>query len=251
MQRVVRFTRELHGGETGPDIEAVNRALARAGFLDGLSKLMSKPRRFRRVYNASKQRGVNKARAKTNRPQNGVYDRQLHDYLVRLDAFDAYAVKLLGQYRPAADGDDSVLKPARDKTRDRVVARGMRYYHFRDRIAYSQARPTQLRLPRETTRLDCSGLVAACMDFAGVLMSVDWRWTNTWTQIHLGREVPLEHARPGDIVFYGTAPNNPTHEALYLGDGRVLSNGHHPMGIYPVDYRGDRVGIRDMIGDPA
>lgn len=146
------------------------------------------------------------------------------------------------------DGDDSVVAAPKLTVRERVVIRAKRYHHFRERIRYSQARPTQLRLPRETTRLDCSGLVAACMDFAGVLPKVDWRYTNTWTQIKLGKPVTLASARPGDVVFYGPSAGNPTHEALYIGDGKVISNGHYPMGIYPVDYRGDRIAIRDLIG---
>lgn len=247
----VRFARELHGGETGQDVEGVARALARAGFLGGLAKLMSKTPAFRRTYNASKRAAVDRARAKIKLPATGVYDQSVHTYLERLGAFDTYAAKLISGYRAPADGDNTIVPVAPTGARARVVNRGLRYHHYRAQIAYSQARPTQLRIPRETTRLDCSGLVAACMDYAGVLTSVDWRFTNTWSQIKLGRPVTLEHARAGDVVFYGTSPTNPTHEALYLGDGRVLSNGHYPMGVYPVDYRPDRVAIRDLIGDPA
>jgi hypothetical protein len=169
---------------------------------------------------------------------------------------------------PHQDGDDRKAIP-KLTAREKVLIRGLRYYHFHSKIAYSQARPTQLRLPRETTRLDCSGLVAACMDFAQVMPKVDWRWTNTWVQIQFGRAVMLAKARPGDVVFYGPAKGNPTHEALFLGTlgqlrdlidvpsevasrmGRgphVLSNGHYPMGIYPVDYRDDRIQIRDLVG---
>ena len=162
------------------------------------------------------------------------------------------------------DGDDRLVQTQLTAAQ-KILVRGTRYYHFRDRIAYSQARPTQLRLPRETTRLDCSGLVAACMDFAGVMPNVDWRYTNTWVQIQLGRQVakPL----PADVVFYGHN-GNPTHEALYLGTlaqlrtqitvpaevaaemkGRgacVLSHGSYPMKILPVDYRGDRIQVRRL-----
>jgi hypothetical protein len=167
------------------------------------------------------------------------------------------------------DGDDRVVRSV-VSARDKVLVRGLRYYHFRHNIRYSQARPTQLRLPRETTRLDCSGLVAACMDFAGVMPKVDWRYTNTWIQIRFGVARTLAGARPGDVVFYGPAANDPTHEALFLGTltqlrnlvdvpaevarrfltggPHVLSNGHYPMDIYPVDYRSDRVAIRDIIG---
>lgn len=95
-----RFTREMRGGETGPDVEGVGRALARADFLDGLAKFMSKVPSFRRTYNASRERGVNRARAKLKLTQNGVYDRRVHEYLERLDAFDAYAQKLMLDYAP-------------------------------------------------------------------------------------------------------------------------------------------------------
>lgn len=169
----------------------------------------------------------------------------------------------------SSDHDDRVAIP-KLSARQKALIRGFRYYHFRGKIAYSQARPTQLRLPRETTRLDCSGLVAACFDFAGVLPKVDWRWTNTWVQIKLGRKVTLARARPGDVVFYGPRKGDPTHEAMFLGKLKelrrlvkvpdeiarhmtgpgdyVLSNGHYPMDVYPVDYRDDRIEIRDLIG---
>ena len=171
---------------------------------------------------------------------------------------------------PMKDGDDRVAIP-KLTGRQKAVIRGTRYYHFRGKIAYSQARPTQLRLPRETTRLDCSGLVAACMDFAQVMPRVDWRWTNTWVQIKLGRKVTLKAARPGDVVFYGPRAGDPTHEAMFLGTlaqlrrlitvpaevasqfhgtgPHVLTNGHYPMQIQPVDYRPDRLEIRDLIGE--
>jgi hypothetical protein len=95
-----RFTRELRGGETGPDVEGVGRALARAGFLDGLTKFVQKQPSVRRTYGDGKKRGVNRARAKIKLAQTGVYDRRVHEYLERLDAFDAYAEKLMLDYAP-------------------------------------------------------------------------------------------------------------------------------------------------------
>src|SRR5262245_42625698 len=100
-----KFTRELHGGvrgeETGPDVEGVGRALARAGFLEGIAKFANKLPAFRSTYNESKRKGVNRARAKIKLAQTGVYDRKVHEYLERLDAFDAYAAKLMLDYAPA------------------------------------------------------------------------------------------------------------------------------------------------------
>jgi hypothetical protein len=95
-----RFTRELRGGEVGPDVEGVGRALARAGFLDGLTQFVQKAPTVRRTYGPGKERGVNRARAKLGIPKTGVYDRRVHEYLERLDAFDAYAAKLMLDYAP-------------------------------------------------------------------------------------------------------------------------------------------------------
>lgn len=69
--------------------------------MDGLAKFMSKVPTFRRTYNDSKRRAVDRARAKIKLPQSGVYDRRVHEYLERLDAFDAYAQKLMLDYAPA------------------------------------------------------------------------------------------------------------------------------------------------------
>lgn len=155
---------------------------------------------------------------------------------------------------PHSDNEDMARVPGQrsvkrteTEIRKAIVFWGMRYYKFRKRILYSQQRPTQMRWPRLTTRLDCSGLVACCMKKAKVRPNVDWRYTNTWIQINFGHEVSYESARPGDVVFYGTSRSNPTHEALYLGNGQVLSMGHYPMGIYSIDYRSDRVMIRSFL----
>lgn len=105
-----RFARELHGGETGPDVEGVARALARAGFLEGLAKLTAKTPGFRRTYNRSKQTGVNHVRASLKLPPNGVYDKRVHAELERLDAFDAYAASLMGQWKQPSAQDKAFAR---------------------------------------------------------------------------------------------------------------------------------------------
>lgn len=155
------------------------------------------------------------------------------------------------------DGNDGDVKVPASKhvkrveskaeKRKRIVNFAMKYHANRWHIRYSQSRPSQLRWPKFMTASDCSGLVAAVMHHCKVRPQTDWRWTNTWVQIQFGREVKLESARPGDVVFYGSSRTNPTHEALYLGGGKVLSNGSYPMGVYPVDYRDDRVMVRSFL----
>lgn len=129
-------------------------------------------------------------------------------------------------------------------------------YERRAKVAYSQARPSQLLargLPlrvaaKRITRADCSGLVALGCHRARIRPEVDWRWTNTWTQLATFKtEVTRERATVGDLVFYGPAKGNPTHVAILLRDGRVLTNGHHPMSVEQLDYRPDRIHIRSLL----
>lgn len=127
------------------------------------------------------------------------------------------------------------------------------FHKHRWHIRYSQARPTQLRWPKFVTRQDCSGLVSVVMWRLGVFPHLNWSYQNTWSLIKLGVAVRARNAAvPLDVVFYGPSANNPTHVALYIGDGMVLSNGSYPMRKLPIDYRRDRIGIRRYIGhDPA
>jgi len=124
------------------------------------------------------------------------------------------------------------------------------FHKHRWHIRYSQARPTQLRWPKFVTRQDCSGLVSAIMWRLGVFPAVNWAYQNTWSLIELGQPVRSRTmARPMDVVFYGPSPNNPTHVAIYTGNGQVLSNGSYPMRRLPIDYRSDRIAIRRYIGN--
>lgn len=78
----------------GPDVEGVGRALARAGYLEGIAKYMDKAPGFRGTYNASKRAGVNRLKVELNLPADGVYGERCHKALVEAGAFDAYACKL-------------------------------------------------------------------------------------------------------------------------------------------------------------
>ena len=142
-------------------------------------------------------------------------------------------------------------------TADAIRKKGLvicdNFHKHRWHIRYSQSRPTQLRWPRFVTRQDCSGLVSCVMHLLDVMPGVDWRYQNTWSLIPRGKGVrSVKEAKPMDVVFYGPAPNNPVHVALYIGGGQVLSNGHYPMQKAPIDYRSDRIAIRRYIGvDPT
>ena len=67
------------------------------------------------------------------------------------------------------------------------------------------------------------------------------------SQATQGRSVDIDHAQPGDLIFYsgGVGIN---HVAMYIGDGRVIhaSNEKNGIMISRWDYRSPVV-IKDMI----
>lgn len=66
-----------------------------------------------------------------------------------------------------------------------------------------------------TVGFDCSGLYLYA--FAGVGIKLDHY---SGSQYDAGRKIPSSQMRRGDLIFYG--PNASQHEAMYLGDGRML-----------------------------
>lgn len=81
---------------------------------------------------------------------------------------------------------------------------------------------------------DCSGLTMAAYLRAGITLP-----RVAADQYGAGAHVPLNDARPGDLLFYAddlTRPSTIHHEAIYLGDGKV----------FDAPYTGAFVGERAM-----
>jgi cell wall-associated NlpC family hydrolase len=84
---------------------------------------------------------------------------------------------------------------------------------------------------------DCSGLILASYLRAGITMP-----RVAADQYGAGTHVPLNDARPGDILFYAddlTRPSTIHHDAIYLGGGMV----------FDAPYTGAFVGVRKMWTD--
>lgn len=64
---------------------------------------------------------------------------------------------------------------------------------------------------------DCSGLVQYVFAQAGVTLPRSSR-----EQHELGREIDLDDAEPGDLLFYSFAGRRVDHVAIYLGDGQAV-----------------------------
>ncbi len=82
---------------------------------------------------------------------------------------------------------------------------------------------------------DCSGLTMWAWGKAGVSLG-----HYTGSQYAQSRHVTEAELRPGDLVFYwrGGRGGDPTHVALYLGDGNIVHapGRGRPVQIQPVDY---------------
>lgn len=77
---------------------------------------------------------------------------------------------------------------------------------------------------------DCSGFVQYVYSQVGVTIS-----RSSSTQINDGYEVNYEDALPGDILSWGYTTNNPTHSALYVGDGQMIHATNPKQGVIVSD----------------
>ena len=64
---------------------------------------------------------------------------------------------------------------------------------------------------------DCSGFVQYVYKQAGKSIG-----RTTYDQYAGGRPVNLSDLQPGDIMFFSTSGNGPTHEGIYIGNNRLI-----------------------------
>jgi len=231
--------RPAEPGDVGNHVYALKRMHARFRGGGRLAALMVKPPSVRRTWSRYTGPGSFYRDFKETRRLLGLTGPVVYD--------DAAWRKLA---RFADDFTLSLLVPKVDAKIDSQVAWLMALYNRRYQISYSQARPSELGRASSIDRADCSGSIAGACDWANVLPQVDWRWTNTDTQILMGTNVAMMHqAKRGDVVFYGSG-GNPSHEAFYLGGSRVWSFGSYPIKLLDVAYRGDRIAIRRFVPQP-
>lgn len=222
---VVPFVRPLHPGkplEHGQDITAVQRALRDAGAL-------TKPV-VAAAYAENTWDAVGVFQRKVGLTADEIYGPATH--LKLAPHFDDYGRWLLVQAKQD-------LKP---DPRELVVQTAYWYYGQRARIAYSEDRPIPtvyygIKPPQIPSHLDCSGLAITCYwvnGLAAVLGDENAHgFGNTTSLARHGKVISSSTARPGDLIFYYPGCS---HVAVYVGHGRVISNGHYPMGLYDMHY---------------
>lgn len=96
----VRYTREFHYGDKGPDVEGVGRALARSHTRGntGYFAFIAFPKRIRQGWGKRKQADLKRFKRKHGLRVDSVYTKQAHEKLSPY--FDSKARKLMEQYHP-------------------------------------------------------------------------------------------------------------------------------------------------------
>ena len=233
MARVVPLHREVKRGTKGEDAYAVKRALRRKGFGKGLG--LKGPTRFKFGPAATKNLKAFQRRYKLK--PDGVYGRSTHRKMVSSGGFDKF-----GRYLMAA----APKTQAASGSRERIVAAALFGSRHRGAIHYTQSGlrmygvKNKVRIPRVTPYEDCSSFSTWCYWHAGVkdpngLGYSGWGYTGTLARN--GRAVSAP--KPGDLIFYGSAPNF-SHVAVYIGNGLCVSHGSE-RGPIVVSYRYRRV----------
>lgn len=163
-------------------------------------------------------------------------------------AFNARAIKLLADFCKEHELSDD------DKARRDIVDYAMLCHARRHLIGYSQRRPftTMSDLTdADYSVIDCSGFVTRCCEAGGV-PNPNYGQTYSSGQGYTGTllagtsPTTREALKKGDLVFYGFTTSSrpgfpygsPTHVAIYVGGGMVVSMGSDPGPSYlPLTYR--------------
>lgn len=67
---------------------------------------------------------------------------------------------------------------------------------------------------------DCSGFIRYCFEKAGLDLT-----RSADTQFAEGKKIPMNKLRVGDLVFFETYEEGPSHVGIYIGDGEFLHAG--------------------------
>ncbi len=234
----VPYTRQIKQGTVGRDARAVKRALSVAGHMQwgGFTNTFG-PFAVRALKGFQKANGL---------AQDGVYDLADHKKLALY--FDAYGAYLMGL---------EAVSPEEQKRRA-IVATAMLGYAHRSTIHYTQTSlrmwgvRNKLKPPKVPPYEDCSSFATWCYYVAGAPdpngPAFNYNgYGYTGTQINAGRSVRVQELKRGDLVFYGRQ-SVPSHVAIYVGDGRVISHGSEvgPL-LLARSYRSDHHSCRSYL----
>lgn len=229
----VPHKRDVKLGTVGKDSLAVKRALSKAGFGKwggwGSKQYLFGPYAVKHLKGFQKKKSLK---------VDGVYGLSTHAKLAPY--FDAYGRSLMGEVK---------IISTNEQKRNLIVNAAMVGYQNRYSIHYTQS---PLRMwgvryhvmpPNFPHYEDCSSFstwcywVAKAADPNGLNYNLEG-YTGTLIN-HGTRLLDWSKKRPGDLVFYGWSRGIPTHVAIYVGNGRVVSHGSEsgPL-LLNFNYRG-------------
>ncbi len=78
-------------------------------------------------------------------------------------------------------------------------------------------------------RFDCSSFVHWCFASAGLELG-DYKGVTTYTLVKLGKEIPVNEMKRGDLIFFDTEGID-THVGIYIGNGEFLHDAE-PNGVW-------------------
>lgn len=235
--------RSLRAGDRGPDVQAMQLALHKA---------LGKASRNRRNGAYGSLTVIDVERFKRTFTLRGEVDGHYAGSLVW-----GHLERFLGRQERALIAKAKALEAARaregrdERIRAGVVAEAFYLLAHRLEFHYVQVRPmaANLREPAARTRTDCSAAV-----------TLEWKGGGGpdpngrgfdglgYTGTLWGRGDLVRTPAPADLAFYGDmGPEQghvPSHVALVIGGGDVISFGHSPPSRYPLRYRGDYRGTR-------
>jgi len=229
-------------GTKGKDVIAVKRALSRAGYIDWTSFTTTAGTYFRDAVHAF-QKDVKLAPAGYG-PRTHLALLNHHKKGSTTEwAWDSFSITLEHEvYVTLHTSPENLIRAG-------ILQAARNIYAHRYSMNYSQARPFQRYIMGGAipTELDCSGFVTDCYEAAGARNPNRRPYDGegyTGTLLDGGGRTTRDKLKPGDLVFYGFTTQiepafpygSPTHVAIFVGDGTVYSNGHYPMGHYPVYY---------------
>lgn len=238
------LARSIISGTTGRDVIAVKRAFSRAGYITWTQ--------FTDVAGPYFMKVVHKFQD-DHKIKNAGYGPHTHQLLLNTHKKGSKTLWAWDDYSIGLEHAEYVLLHTTPEQRIRaaIIQAAQNIYAHRESVAYSKARPFPLysmggRIPNY---IDCSGFSIDCFHAAGARCPVAGGSYDGegYTGSLLGgghRVADWHHLKKGDLIFYGytTHPSpafsygSPTHVAVYDGNGGIYSNGHHPMGHYPVYY---------------
>ena len=80
---------------------------------------------------------------------------------------------------------------------------------------------------------DCSGFVSYVYSCVGKSVS-----RGTWTQQYEGTGVSFSEMQPGDVIIWGYVEGQPTHSALYVGNGQMIHAANPGTGVIQSNVNG-------------